>query len=315
MGWTLRQIGVTDPSRGDDKLPKGEFVLMENVEKASKAFDSKISEASSRFDRVFSKTQFYKMFSSGLLEDQKLSEADMEVLLRFLSREKATVEYDGKLVRVMGAGEPRGITEEDATIASLKELIEKLQHQTKILNDKIEQLEVEARKAVARKNKVSAMAALKSKKVAEASLSQRYASLSQVEEVALKIEQAADNVQLVKVMESSSSVLKNLNTQVGGVDKVDAVMDEVRDKMSDTEELSNILAESTGAAIDEDQLDDELAAMEKEAKEKQEAKEAEETLGKLPDVPSQALEPAKDPERERARTPTSETGIGSLSLQ
>ncbi|TQS34160.1 hypothetical protein Golomagni_05466, partial [Golovinomyces magnicellulatus] len=289
MGWGLRQIGIIDPTRGDDKLPKGEFVLMENVEKAAKAFDSKITDASSRFERVFSKTQFYQTFSSGLFEDQKLSEGDMEVFLRFLSREKTTIEYDGKLVRVMGAGEPRGITEEDATIASLKELIEKLQHQTKILNDKIEQLDVEARKAVARKNKVSALAALKSKKIAESSLSQRYASLTQVEEVALKIEQAADNVQLVKVMESSSGVLKNLNAQVGGVDKVDAVMDEVRDKISDTEELTNILAESTGAAVDEDELDDELAAMEKEAKEQQDAKEAKETLGKLPEVPSQEV--------------------------
>lgn len=303
-------MGIIDPTRGDDKLPNGEFVLMENVLAAGKAFDEKVSETTSRFDRIYSKTQFYKTFSSELVDGQKLSEGDMDVLLRYLSRDKGKIEYDGKLIRISSPGEPSGITEEDATIASLKELIAKLQHQTQMLSARVEQLEVEAKKAVARKNRVSALAALKSKKVAETSLAQRYASLNQVEEVALKIEQASDNVQLVKVMESSSGVLKNLNKQVGGVEKVDSVMDELRERISDTDELANILAESTGAPIDEGEIDDELATMENEIKEKQEEKEAKEKLGKLPNVPSQEAVP----ERERARTPTSETGIGNLSL-
>lgn len=303
-------MGIIDPTRGDDKLPNGEFVLMENVLAAGKAFDEKVSETTSRFDRVYSKTQFYKTFSAALVDGQKLSEGDMEVMLRYLSRDKGKIEYDGKLVRISSSGEPSGITEEDATIASLKELIAKLQHQTEMLSAKVEQLEVDAKKAVARKNRVSALAALKSKKVAESSLAQRYASLNQVEEVALKIEQASDNVQLVKVMESSSGVLKNLNKQVGGVEKVDSVMDELRERISDTDELANILAESTGAPIDEGEIDDELAAMENEIKEKQEEKETKEKLDKLPNVPSQEAAP----ERERARTPTSETGIGNLSL-
>lgn len=310
MGWTLRQVGIIDPTRGDDKLPNGDFVLMENVLAAGKVFDEKVSETTSRFDRIYSKAQFYKTFSSELVDGQKLSEGDMDVLLRYLSRDRARIEYDGKLVRISSSGEPSGITEEDATIASLKELIAKLQHQTEMLSARVEQLEVEAKKAVARKNRVSALAALKSKKVAETSLAQRYASLSQVEEVALKIEQASDNVQLVKVMESSSGVLKNLNKQVGSVEKVDSVMDELRERISDTDELANILAESTGAPIDEGEIDDELAAMENEIKEKQEEKEAKEKLDKLPNVPAHEAVP----ERERARTPTSETGIGNLSL-
>ena len=241
------------------------------------------------------------------------------------------IEYDGQTIRIKGAGEQGGITEEDAAIASLKELTESLKHQTNLLSTRIDELALAAKEAVTRKNRVAALAALKSKKIAETSLSTRYATLNQLEEVAAKIEQAADNVALVKVMESSSGVLKNLNTQVGSVDKVDSVMETLRAEMSATDEVGAILAESTGAAVDEGEIDDELEAMElqerekeaeelrkkeemerqvREAQEAKEAAEAQKRLDELPPVPSEA-----EPVADKAQTPTSETGIADLSMK
>ncbi|KGQ09867.1 hypothetical protein BBAD15_g4816 [Beauveria bassiana D1-5] len=315
MGWTLRQMGLVDPARGDDRLPKGQYVLLENVEAATKQFSDIMAEHTSKFDRVFTKSQFYNTFASDLIDSQRLSEADMNVLLCYLSRDKGLIEYDGKIIRVKGVGDQSGITEDDKAIASLKEVTLKVKHQADLLSARIDELELDAKKALARKNKVSALAALRQKKAAEQTLSTRYATLNQLEETANKIEQAADNVAVVRALEASSGVLRSLNAQVGTPDKVDTVMDELRERAADTEELAALLAESTGAPVDEGEIDDELAEMEREARDKEEEKQAESAkheIESLPEVPTAEVSPQKQPAREKS--PTSETGIGKLSL-
>ncbi|KAL5086325.1 hypothetical protein Trisim1_009199 [Trichoderma cf. simile WF8] len=316
MGWALRQLGVTDPSRGEDKIPKGNYVVMKNVETASRELGEMIAEKAPRYDRVFTKGQFQALVTSVLAEEQRLSDTDTDVLLKFLSRDKDMIEYDGKTIRIRGSGEARGITEEDSSIASIKELASNLEHQIDLLNGRIDELDQEARNAVLRKNRVAALAALKSKKRAESSLSTRYATLHQLEEVASKLQQASDQVQLVKVMESSANALESLNTQIGSADKVENTMDRLRDQMSATDEITAILAEPTGMVVDEEEIDEELEAMEREQKKeeeekerrKEEAKEASKAmkdLDELPSVPS---------ERIGAESPTRATGIGRLTL-
>ncbi|KAM0348759.1 hypothetical protein ACHAPU_004198 [Fusarium lateritium] len=327
MSWTLRQLGVVDPSRGDDKLPTGQYVVVKNMEAAAKELGDLMADKVSRFDRVFSRAQFQNAFSAALVKDQRLTDTDLDVLLKFLSRDKGVIEYDGSTIRIQDSGEQGGITKDDAAIASLKELTESLKHQTDILNTRIDELAQTAKDAVTRKNRVSALAALKSKKIAETSLATRYATLNQLEEVAAKLEQAADNVQLVNVMEASSGALKSLNEQVGGVDRVDAVMDRIREQTTATDEISAIMAESTGQVVDEDALDDELEAMEAQQREKEEEKnktkdteeqkareeretaEAQKKLDELPAVPIDTEEI-----REKEKTPTAETGIANLAI-
>ncbi|KAF5587735.1 SNF7 [Fusarium pseudocircinatum] len=327
MSWTLRQLGVVDPARGDDKLPTGQYVIVKNMEAAAKELGDLMSGKVARFDRVFSRAQFQKAFSAALVKGQHLTESDLDVLLKFLSRDKEVIEYDGKTIRIKGSGEQSGITKEDAAIASLKELTESLKHQTDLLNTRIDELSQTAKDAVTKKNRVAALAALKSRKIAETSLATRYATLNQLEEVSAKLEQAADNVQLVNVMEASSGALASLNAQVGGTERVDAVMDRLREQSSATDEVSAILAESTGEPIDETVLDDELEAMEAQEREKEEEKtkskeaeeqkardereaaEAQKKLDELPDVPADGEEI-----RQKEQTPTSETGIANLAI-
>ncbi|KAF4337684.1 SNF7 [Fusarium beomiforme] len=327
MSWTLRQLGVIDPARGDDKLPTGQYVIVKNMEAAAKELGDLMAEKVSRFDRVFSRAQFQKAFSAALVKGQRLTDSDLDVLLKFLSRDKEVIEYDGKTIRIKGSGEQGGITKEDAAIASLKELTESLKHQTDLLNTRIDELSQAAKDAVTKKNRVAALAALKSKKIAETSLATRYATLNQLEEVSAKLEQAADNVQFVNVMEASSGALASLNAQVGGAERVDAVMDRLREQSSATDEVSAILAESTGEVIDESALDDELEAMEAQEREKEEEKtkskeaeeekardeqgaaEAQKKLDELPDVPADSEEI-----RHKEKTPTTETGIANLAI-
>lgn len=318
-GWALRTLGVVDPARGEDTLPTGKFVVMDNLEMAAKTFDGLVASSTTKFERTWSRQQFVTDFGTELVPNQRLSDTDIGVFLTFLSREKEEIEYDGKTIRLKGSGDHTGITEEDASIASIKELITSLRHQVSILDKRIDELQETAKSAIARKNRISALAALKSKKIAESSLATRYQTLNKLEEVAAKIEQASDQVQLVKVMESSADVLGSLNKQIGGVERADSVMDKMREEMAQTDELGAILAEDA-QVIDEGEVDDELEAMEAEEKNKalekerkkeeaQEAREAAEAQKQLDELPELPKEDAL-----REKTPTSETGIGKLTL-
>jgi len=79
----------------------------------------------------------------------------------------------------------------------------------------------------------------------------------------VKIEQAADNVELVRTLEDSSKVLAELNTRVGGVEGVDKVVDELREQIDDTSEVTRILSEGMGAAaqVDDVEVEEEFEAL------------------------------------------------------
>lgn len=306
--WTMRQLGVGELlKRGEgseERLPEGEWVVVENVEAVGRAFamrNNKVEEGT-RFERTFSKAHFCRTWNDRLVEGKQLSEVDMEVLLTFLARDRGIVVYDRNTVKIKSSPEERVITEEDASIAQLKELLASLTHQTTLLEKRIEELTATAKQAVGKNNRIAALAAIKSKKLTEATLERRYATVHQLEEVASKIEQAADNVQLVKVMESSGEALRSLHTQVGGVERVEEVVDRLREQMAAADEVSSILAESAGVVVDEIEIDDELAALEGEEMRKvEEAKEAEEMrkrLEAIEKVPARVQPEAKGEEAE-----------------
>ncbi|AEO70919.1 uncharacterized protein THITE_122400 [Thermothielavioides terrestris NRRL 8126] len=298
--WTMKQLGVADMLKSDS-LPPGQFVVVANVEEAGKAFAERGAAAQAapgRFERTFSKTHFYRTFNDQLVEGRQLSETDMEVLLRFLSRDKGAILYDGTTVKIRapGADEPAEITDEDASVAQLRELLASLTHQTALLGRRIEQLAAQAKQAVAKNNRLAALAALRSKKLAETTLERRFATVHQLEEVAARIEQAADNVQLVRVMAASAEALRSLHARAGGVERVEEVVDRLREQMAAADEVGCILAESAGSVVvDEAEVDDELAALEGEERRKAEeaerarreaelARQAEETRKKLEEV-------------------------------
>jgi len=320
--WALRQLGVVDPSRGEDRLPAGRYVVMDNLEAVARQLQEIMAGKTSIFDRVFTRGQFQNEFATELVKGQRLDPQDINVLLRFLSRDKHLVVCDEHTIRFVSPTHSGPINEQDSTIASLKELTASLRHQTSLLEQRIDTLTETAKSAVAKKNRVTALATLKSKKLAESSLATRYATLNQLEEVATKIETASDNAALVKVMESSAGVLEGLNKSTGGAERVDGVMDRLREQMTDTDEVAAILAEGGNATVDETEIDDELEAMLAEEKGKEDAekqkaeqekskaqeREAQRKLADLPDVPT-------EDERTREKTPTSETGIGNLSME
>jgi charged multivesicular body protein 7 len=311
LGWGLKQLGL---GFGGPKIGSGKMVLLSNLEVAGKEFEGRTKGQRSRVERIYSLSSFKETYRDLLGTRKGLSDADFEVLLRYLQRDKGVVSWVGETVKLRTPGEADVVAQEDATIASLKTLIKDLEIQTKTLEAKVDELNVTARQAVEKKNRVSALATLRSKKLAEGTLVKRHATLAQLEEVFVSIERAADQVELVHIMEGSAKVLAWLNKQVGGVERVDDVVENLREQMGQVDEVGNVIAEPGQSGVDEGEVDDELEAMEgeerrkieeveKKAREETERKETEETRKRL-DALDEAQRQSKEKESAETKTET-----------
>jgi charged multivesicular body protein 7 len=127
---------------------------------------------------------------------------------------------------------------------------------------------------------VRAKAALRSKKLAESALAQRSDVALQLEQVYTDLQQAADQVDIVEAMRAGAVALKGLNEKVGGAEGVQGVVDAVNEQMATTEEITNIINE-TSQPLDEDEIDDEFEALEKADQEKRDKEEAQRTAARL----------------------------------
>ena len=167
-------------------------------------------------------------------------------------------------MKLKGRGEESlTISNQDRTIASLKSLIANLRQQIASITIRVNNLSENAQRAVIIKNRISALAALRSRKVAEATLAQRLDTLSQLECLYYRIEQAVDQVTMVRVMEASTGVLQNLHAEVGGISNVENIVEKLRDEMDKVDEIGNALevAGQGDATVDESLIDDELEAL------------------------------------------------------
>lgn len=134
-------------------------------------------------------------------------------------------------------------------------------------------LEAQAREAVAAKQLTAAKSALRQKKLAETKLQQRTATLTQLEEVYAKIEQAADQVEVARIMEASRQALRILNGKTGGLEKVQDVMEGLKEEMMNADEIQTAINDVSAGTVDEAEVGDELEALEKVEREKAEAVE------------------------------------------
>lgn len=195
------------------------------------------------------------------------------------------------------------LSTQDKTVASLKVLIADVNMQVAMLSTRISNLSASAQKAINDKSRTAALAALRSKKLTETTLTERSATLVLLEEVYSKIEQAADQVAIVRVMEASTGVLRNLLAQVGGIDRVEDVIEGLRDEMGKVDEMGGVL--ETGAqrdsVIDEDAVDEELESLERQISAREEEKEACKTQERLASIA--AAQETEEAQQERKDDP------------
>lgn len=155
-------------------------------------------------------------------------------------------------------------------------LIADISMQVEILSTRISTLSEKAERAINDKSRTSALAALRSKKLSEVTLTQRSESLLQLQRVYSMIEQAADQLAVVRAMEASTEVLRDLHSQVGGIDKVEDVIEGLRNEMGKVDEIGGAIeaGAQVDSVVDENAVDEELEILEKQAKSREEEEEA-----------------------------------------
>ncbi|GFN13426.1 hypothetical protein AtubIFM56815_006093 [Aspergillus tubingensis] len=320
MSWGMKQLKgvVIGGEEATPRLQPQELVLVENLkEAADRVVKSATANSPSKTDLVYSKESFVNEFAGVLDEGTRLSDVDMDVLLLYMSRDSGAIAYDGKTIKFRTSDASKDITEQDTAVASIKTLMATMAKQVENLENKITELNATAKMALRNKNRVSALSAVRSKKLAEHNLKQRLDTLMQLEEVYSKIEQATDQVQFVKVMEASTGALRGLHAQIGGAERVEDVVEELREEMSKVDEVGNIMNEA-GPQIDETEIDDELQELENKEREEMEEKEAEETRKKLAELDSLqqgAQEAARRTAAERAVESELEDRLSRMSVE
>ena len=158
--------------------------------------------------------------------------------------------------------------------------------QIEFLSTRISSLSETAQKAINSKSRTSALAALRSKKLSEATLTQRLETLTQLEGVYSKIEQAADQVAVVRAMEASTGILQNLRAQVGGIEKVEDVIEGLRNEMSKVDDIGSVIEADAqlDSVVDESAVDEELASLERQANAREDEEGAYQTQKKLASI-------------------------------
>ncbi|KAK8207600.1 ESCRT-III subunit protein snf7 [Zalaria obscura] len=148
-------------------------------------------------------------------------------------------------------------------ILQLRGTLDMLTKREKHLQNQMDEEDAKARKFVST-NKAAAKAALRRKKQFEHSLEQTSAQIITIEREISSIETANINKETLDAMKNASNAMKTIH---GGltIDKVDATMEDLREQHAIGEEIAEALTQgAVGQAVDDDELEDELADLQQE---------------------------------------------------
>lgn len=155
-------------------------------------------------------------------------------------------------------------------IVELREHIQMLHKKRSHLEQQINDQEALARKYIT-SNKGLAKNALKRKKGYETNLMKIENQVDSLETQLTAIEGANLNLETMKAMKQGSQAMKQIHGEYD-VDKVENTMDDIREQVELADEISEAISRPVGNDyVDEDELDEELAALQDEEKEQQQA--------------------------------------------
>ncbi|KAF7883527.1 uncharacterized protein EAF02_005447 [Botrytis sinoallii] len=173
------------------------------------------------------------------------------------------------------------ISAQDKAILDMKNQRDKLhqyQRRITVLTDRETAI---AKEMLAKGDKKRALLALRRKKYQESLLAKTDAQLEQLERLTSSVEFALVQKDVVYGLQQGTNVLNQIHKEMGGLDHVEKLMGETADAIAYQQEVSDMLG-GMMSNQDEDEVEDELAAL-----------EAEVTGVPLPEVPTAGL-PLKD---------------------
>lgn len=148
-------------------------------------------------------------------------------------------------------------------IIGLREQINMLTKKQNHLYTQIDDQDAQARKFIS-SDKTKARNALKRKKLLDGEAMKITSQIEALENQLRSIESANLNLETMKAMKAGASAMKHIHGGIT-VDKVDQTMDEIREQAEISEEISEAISRSYPTdGIDEDELEEELEALQQE---------------------------------------------------
>lgn len=172
------------------------------------------------------------------------------------------------------------------TVVALRESINTNEKREAHLQKRIDLLNEEAKTKMAKKDKKGALFALKRRKLIETELDKIANIKMTLETQVMNLESAQQNVETFKAMDAAKGAMADIR-KVTDIEKVDDLMDGIKDEMEMADEISNALAQPIDPFMaDEDEL---LAELEELAVEDAEEQLLRPTVTEYPTVPSTKL--------------------------
>ncbi|MCJ1355084.1 MAG: Vacuolar protein sorting-associated protein 20 [Icmadophila ericetorum] len=187
------------------------------------------------------------------------------------------------------------ISAQDRAILEMKIQRDKLhQYQKKVTALTTRETAI-AKECLARGDKSRALLALRRKKYQESLLAKTDAQLEQLQSLTSDVEFSLVQKDVLYGLQQGTSVLKMIQKEIGGIDQVEKLLGENDEARAYQREVSEMLAGGGMSNGDEDEVEDELEALQREV----EGVKVEPTP-KLPEVPNGDLEVGnRDEEKER----------------
>lgn len=318
LWWALEQLSIVDGERevsAEDvwKRARGDYVVLSNLERAAEAVTQKQSEEPriSLTSSLYTLDSFRATFAGCALPDVTLSDADLKVLIRYLSRDKRVVVADKEVIKFVEPEQDSAITEVDRGVLQMQTAVTKLEVQIAEIQKQISERTEKIASALRSAQKPLAMSYLRSRKQLEDLLSKRLGALETLQTQLSTVERAVGDAEIMEAYEASTRTLRvALADPRLQRERVEATMDGMAEALADHREIEDAMELGEIGIVpetDDDELAAELAGLQEEVRKEEKAKEeqarAEELERKLTAqrVPAEAEPEKADAAQERAR--------------
>ncbi|KAJ5630654.1 SNF7 family protein [Penicillium longicatenatum] len=187
------------------------------------------------------------------------------------------------------------ISSQDRAILDLKNQRDKLKQYRKritVLTDRETEI---AKECLAQNDRRRALLALRRKKYQESLLDKTDGQLAQLEQLASQVEFSLVQKDVLFGLQQGTEVLQAINKEMGGIEGVERLMGETAEARAYQEEISQML-EGNLTNQDEDDVEEELEALQRETQPN--------VVPKLPSAPNNKLPTPEEAEAEGPAEPT-----------
>lgn len=184
-----------------------------------------------------------------------ISSSDLSLLLRFMERDTKQCRCVNETIKFSQASQ---ITDSDIAISQLKSTMVQLTNQIEALAVRI--TDVDRALSVSLTKKERALGLLRTKKMLDTTVLQRQEMQLSVSTILMKLDDAVANVGVVEAMRAGGQALEQILSSIGGVDRVEDVLDQVRTQIEVGDDIGRVIAEQLPSDGQGEQDDEQVEA-------------------------------------------------------